>query len=122
MVYWNDNEITKKYEDITFKVPKIAVVSTDEFDEFMEVNELWEIALSLDSNIDIENTFLNANLSNKLVKTLKDFIDDIKFPLAVRSSSLLEDSQYQPLAGMYSTYMLPNKNKSKCNNVYNIYN
>ena len=111
--YWNDNEITKKYENITFKVPKIAVVSTDEFDEFMEVNELWEIALSLDSNIDIENTFLNANLSNKLVKTLKDFIDDIKFPLAVRSSSLLEDSQYQPLAGMYSTFMLSNSHRNK---------
>ena len=93
--YWKDNEITKKYEDITFKVPKIAVV------------------LSLDSNIDIENTFLNANLSKKLVKTLKDFLDDVKFPLAVRSSSLLEDSQYQPLAGMYSTFMLSNSHRNK---------
>ena len=74
----------------------------------METNNLWDIALGNLSNKKIEEKFIAAKLSEKLIKNLERIIQEIIFPLAVRSSSLLEDSQYQPLAGMYSTYMLPN--------------
>ena len=111
--YWKNNEIVEKYVDVNFRIPKIAVVSTDEFDEFMEENALWEKVLSLDDNKIIENIFLKASLSKKIINSLKDFLNHVKFPLAVRSSSLLEDSQYQPLAGMYSTFMLSNSHRSK---------
>ena len=104
--------LTEKYPDITISVPKVAVVSTDEFDQFMEVNNLWETALSLENNRDIENIFLKGRLSRKLIQTLKEFLKELNYPLAVRSSSLLEDSQYQPLAGMYATYMLPNSHEN----------
>ena len=116
--YWQDDKITEEYTDITFRVPRVAVICTDEFDEFMEVNKLWENALSLDDNKDIENIFLKGSLSKKLVRTLRDFLKEADYPLAVRSSSLLEDSQYQPLAGMYSTFMLPNchKDNTECLN------
>ena len=78
----------------------------------MNLNRLWETALSLDDNKDIEAIFLKGNLSQMLMKTLKELLKEVTFPLAIRSSSLLEDSQYQPLAGMYATYMLPNCHKS----------
>ena len=80
-----------------------AIINTNlnEFDQFMAVNNLWETVLSLDNNKDLEEIFLQGRLSRKLVQTLKEFLKEIHFPLAIRSSSLLEDSQYQPLAGMY---------------------
>ena len=109
--FWNQANITEKYSEVKFRVPKVSVVSTDEFDEFMEVNDLWEAALSLDNNKDLEEIFLKGRLSKKLIQNIKEFLKDIDYPLAIRSSSLLEDSQYQPLAGMYSTYMLPNCHK-----------
>ena len=93
-------------------MPKVVVIGTDEFDEFMDVNNLRESSLSLDDNRDLEDVFLKGRLSRKLVQTLKELLKEIHFPLAVRSSSLLEDSQYQPLAGMYATYMLPNCHES----------
>jgi phosphoenolpyruvate synthase/pyruvate phosphate dikinase len=74
----------------------------------MEVNKLWETALSLINNRDLVAVFLKGRLSRNLVQTLKEFLKDVNYPLALRSSSLLEDSQYQPLAGMYSTFNLPN--------------
>ena len=78
----------------------------------MDVNNLWETALSLDDNRDLEEVFLKGRLSRKLVQTLKELLKEVHYPLAIRSSSLLEDSQYQPLAGMYATYMLPNCHES----------
>jgi len=87
-------------------------VCTDEFDQFMAVNNLWETALSMNDNKDLEEIFLRGRLSRKLVQTLKEFLKEVHFPLAVRSSSLMEDSQYQPLAGMYATFMLPNCHES----------
>ena len=80
----------------------------------MITNNLWKIAFDKKkSDRSITRAFLKGSLSKNLSSTLKNYLSSIKFPIAVRSSSLLEDSQYQPLAGMYSTYMLPNKNKSK---------
>ena len=103
----NDN-LKNKFPEIKIRVPKIIVIATHEFDYFMESNNLWDIALGNLSNEKIEKKFIRGKLSKKLILNLKEIIKKVTFPLAVRSSSLLEDSQYQPLAGMYSTYMLPN--------------
>ncbi|SVC92838.1 uncharacterized protein METZ01_LOCUS345692, partial [marine metagenome] len=109
--YLSQADFIDQFDNIIIRVPKVAVVSTDEFDQFMEVNELWETALSLDNNQDLEDIFLKGRLSRNLVQTLKEFLKEVDYPLAIRSSSLLEDSQYQPLAGMYATYMLPNSHE-----------
>ena len=109
-----DNTFKKSYPNIQIRIPKVAVIGTDEFDSFMNDNKLWKIAFSKKkSDKSIINAFLKVSLSKKLTSTLSRYLSDVKFPIAVRSSSLLEDSQYQPLAGMYSTYMLPNSEKSK---------
>ena len=80
----------------------------------MSINKLWKIAFDAKkSDKSIIKAFLKASLSKNLKSTLTNYLNSVKFPIAVRSSSLLEDSQYQPLAGMYSTYMLANKDKSK---------
>ena len=75
---------------------------------------LNKIAFSKNKNDrDIISKFLKGEISSKLKNTLSKFLDKMRSPLAIRSSSLLEDSQYQPLSGMYATYMLPNSNRSK---------
>ena len=110
----NESGLNKKFDKINLRVPKVAVIGTDEFDYFMNENNLWKIAFAKNkSDKSIINSFLKGTLSKELTKTLSKYLSNIRFPLAIRSSSLLEDSQYQPLAGMYATYMLPNSNKSK---------
>jgi CheY-like chemotaxis protein len=89
-------------------LPKTVVLCTDIFDEFMEINNLYPIALSDISDEDMLRHFLQATLPDRLLGDFMAFIEVIKSPLAVRSSSLLEDSYYQPFAGIYSTYMIPN--------------
>jgi len=112
LAFLNENiykqKIIEKFPKINLRVPRTIVVSTEEFDIFMDKNNLWEIALKLDNNDLIVKQFLKARLSKKVIKSLKLFLETIHTPLAIRSSGLLEDSQYQPLAGMYSTFMLPN--------------
>tara|TARA_B100001142_G_scaffold16348_1_gene15252 strand:- start:14873 stop:17659 length:2787 start_codon:yes stop_codon:yes gene_type:complete len=103
-----DQDIVDKFPNINLKVPKSFVISTDYFDIFMDENNLWETALNSKNNELIIEKFLKARLSRDIIKSLKSFLRTIDTPLAVRSSGLLEDSQYQPLAGMYSTFMLPN--------------
>ena len=102
------NNIIEKFPSINLKVPRTAVISTDSFDTFMDENNLWEIALNNNNNEEIIKHFMKARLSKGLIKSIKSFLKTIDTPLAIRSSGLLEDSQYQPLAGMYSTFMLPN--------------
>ncbi len=96
-----------KYEDFPVTTPKTVVLCTDIFDEFMEANNLYPVALSYRSDEDILKHFLSAKLPKRLVSDFLVFFDAIHSPIAVRSSSLLEDSQYQPFAGIYSTYMIP---------------
>lgn len=108
----NDSGIREKYADIDIRVPHVAVLGTDEFDRFMNHNNLWEAVLPLQDNKKINKLFLKSALSHDLEKILTVFLSKIHYPLAVRSSSLLEDSPYQPLAGMYSTYMYPNAGKT----------
>lgn len=88
-------------------IPKTVVLCTDLFDEFMEANNLYPVALSDREDEDILKHFLAAKLPKRLVSDFLVFFDAIEGPIAIRSSSLLEDSQYQPFAGIYATYMIP---------------
>lgn len=89
-------------------IPKTVVLCTDIFDEFIDNNDLYQVALD-DSKSDSEilTHFLNARLPEHLRDDLRVFLDVVKAPIAIRSSSLLEDAHYQPFAGIYSTYMIP---------------
>ena len=87
--------------------PKTVVLCTDIFDEFMEANQLYESALADRPDEQILKQFLAAKLPKRLVSDFLVFFEAIEAPIAIRSSSLLEDSQYQPFAGIYSTYMIP---------------
>lgn len=94
-------------ENFNTNIPKTVVICTDIFDEFMETNELLPVALSDVDDETILKYFLRASLPASLIDDLMAFFDVVKSPIAVRSSSLLEDSHYQPFAGIYSTYMVP---------------
>jgi CheY-like chemotaxis protein len=89
-------------------IPKTVVLCTDIFEEFMETNNLYPVALSDIGNDELLRYFLHASLPARLIDDLTAFFDVIRRPVAIRSSSLLEDSHYQPFAGIYSTYMAPN--------------
>ena len=95
------------FHNATVKIPKTVVLCTDIFDEFMETNGLYSIALNDLADEEILRQFLRATLPLRLIEDLMAFFDVVKRPIAVRSSSLLEDSHYQPFAGIYSTYMVP---------------
>jgi len=96
------------FDNITVTIPKTVVIGTDLFDEFMEENNLYRIALSDDvSDEEILTAFLKAKLPDRLNSDLLTIVSMVNKPLAVRSSSLLEDSYYQPFAGIYNTYMVP---------------
>ena len=94
-------------DNLAVNIPKTVVICTDIFDEFMETNELYPVALGDADDETILRYFLRASLPSRLIEDLMAFFDVVKSPIAVRSSSLLEDSHYQPFAGIYSTYMVP---------------
>ena len=94
-------------DNFAVTIPKTVVICTDIFDEFMETNGLYPVALSDNDDETILRYFLRASLPKKLIEDLMAFFDVVKGPIAIRSSSLLEDSHYQPFAGIYSTYMVP---------------
>ncbi len=96
-----------QYEGVQVSIPKTVVLCTDFFDEFMEKNNLYPIALSDAPDEEILKHFMRAQLPDSLIADFFTFFDAVKSPIAVRSSSLLEDSHYQPFAGIYSTYMIP---------------
>ena len=97
----------EEFENARVAIPKTIVLCTDVFDEFMDTNNLYQIALSDADDDVILRYFLKAKLPDRLVEDFFTFFDVVKSPLAIRSSSLLEDSHYQPFAGIYNTYMIP---------------
>ncbi|MCK5136254.1 MAG: phosphoenolpyruvate synthase [Bacteroidales bacterium] len=101
------HQLYDKYPNVVIKVPKTVVISTDVFDEFMEMNDLYGIGLSDLPDEEILTHFVGAKLPGWLHQDLYAVISIIEAPIAVRSSSKLEDSHYQPFAGVYSTYMIP---------------
>ena len=96
-----------EFENASVAIPKTVVLCTDIFDEFMDTNNLYQVALSDVDDETILRTFLNARLPNRLMEDFLAFFNVVNSPIAIRSSSLLEDSHYQPFAGIYSTYMIP---------------
>jgi len=113
MFLLNSFMIELEFKNISIEIPKTIVVGTDEFDKFMEENNLHEFALSNIADKRIKQKFVNAKLSKSIRDDLDFLLKDLDGPLAVRSSSLLEDSAYQPFAGIFSTYMIPNNSNSK---------
>jgi hypothetical protein len=99
------------YYGIVISIPNTIVLATDIFSEFMEMNDLYEIAFSDAENEVILKKFTVAALPIYISEKLERFLQDNTYPLAVRSSSLLEDSYYQPFAGIYATYMIANNGK-----------
>lgn len=102
--------IFKTFENISIQIPRTIVLATSVFDEFMENNNLFEFAVSDKSDTEILDAFINAKFPTQYLTHLIKFLEVIRKPFAVRSSSLLEDSHYQPFAGVYSTYMIPYTN------------
>ena len=101
------NPVCDDFEGVQITIPRTIVICTDLFDEFMESNNLYPLALSDRSDAEILEAFLKAPLPERLIEDMKALCEVLDRPIAVRSSSLLEDSHYQPFAGIYATYMVP---------------
>ena len=96
-----------EFEGVKVSIPKTVVLCTDVFDQFMDNNNLYQLALSDAPDEEILQAFIRAQLPDQFIDDFKTFFEAIRHPIAIRSSSLLEDSHYQPFAGIYSTYMIP---------------
>jgi hypothetical protein len=101
-------ELHAKFKNVIIAVPKTIVVSTEGFDTFISENNLGEIATGDYSDPEVIRLFTDARIPELLKQDLKEYLKHARYPLAVRSSSLLEDAQFQPFAGIYKTYMIPN--------------
>jgi CheY-like chemotaxis protein len=105
----NDYNVRDRFEGVQIYVPPAVVLGTDVFDQFVDENNLRKFAIGCGDDKEITRRFLQAEkFPEEILGELAAFLDIIRSPLAVRSSSLLEDSQYHPFAGVYETYMLPN--------------
>jgi CheY-like chemotaxis protein len=105
----NDYNVRNTFENVEISVPPAAVIGTEVFDRFIDDNNLRSFALNCTDDEEITKRFLEAEkFPEDILGDLAAFIRLIHSPIAVRSSSLLEDSQYHPFAGVYETYMLPN--------------
>jgi hypothetical protein len=103
-----NNFLENEFPGISVSIPRFVLITTDIFDSFMQTNDLYGIALSGESDDMIAHKFLDASLPTELLGDLRGLIEKVHTPLAVRSSSLLEDSLYEPFAGIYGTKMIPN--------------
>ena len=102
------HRFSRKFRNVRVTVPPAVVLASGVFDEFLQENHLADFALNCDDDATIERRFLEAALPSSVRNQLLEFLSEIHYPLAVRSSSLLEDSQYQPFTGVYETFMLSN--------------
>jgi CheY-like chemotaxis protein len=100
---------SRRFPGVKVTVPPAVVISTDVFDRFLAENNLLDFAIHCDDDAEIQQRFLSAPLPAQLQEDLRAFLTEVDYPLAVRSSSLLEDSHYQPFTGVYETFMLGNK-------------
>ena len=103
-----DPAIYEKYKDIAIEIPKTLVISTDGFESFISKNRLHHFAVEDVPDRQIADAFLQAEMPDWLVRELAFYLSQVKLPLSIRSSSSLEDAQFQPYAGLYQTYMIPN--------------
>jgi CheY-like chemotaxis protein len=107
----NQRRIGRRFPGIRISVPPTLVLATDIFDRFVADNDLLDLAMHSSDDKEIERWFIAARLPSTLIDTLLAFLEKVHYPLAVRSSSLLEDSQYQPFSGVYETFMLANQHE-----------
>jgi hypothetical protein len=105
--------LQNRFDGIKVSVPSAVVIGTDVYEQFMLENNLWDVALTSGDDHDIERRFLDSSFPAEVVEWLRELLELMRYPLAVRSSSLLEDSQYQPFAGIYKTFMLPNNHSDE---------
>jgi len=105
------NRISRRFPGVRIAVPPTVVLATDVFDRFLTENNLLDFAIHSTDNAEIEQRFLAAALPASVRDNLLAFVSEVQYPLAVRSSSLLEDSQYQPFTGVYETFMLANQHQ-----------
>lgn len=103
------SRMIRRFPAVRISVPPAVVLATDAFDQFLVENNLLDFALQCEDDSEIQQKFLAAPFSTSLTEDLKSFLAEVNHPLAVRSSSLLEDSQYQPFTGVYETFMLGNQ-------------
>ncbi len=103
-----NQELNEKYSTINIKIPKTLVICTDGFESFVTKNHLEGLASEGYTDEEVAKSFLKGDMPAWLVKDLEAFVPQVRIPLSVRSSSLLEDAQFQPYAGLYQTYMIPN--------------
>ena len=106
------HKIIHKFENVCITIPRTVVLTTDVYDEFMEINNLYKVATTEIEDEEILMQFVEAKFPKTISDQLKYFLEKVNKPIAVRSSSLLEDSHYQPFAGVYATYMVPNSDKN----------
>jgi hypothetical protein len=107
------HKLFKKYEDVLISIPRTVVLSTEVFDEFMEQHKLILFVANCNNDEEILNKFISKSLPQWVLDDIQAFLQISNAPLAIRSSSVLEDSHYQPFAGIFATYMLPNTSKDK---------
>jgi len=106
-------EIRQQFPDLAIQIPPTLVVCSNEFARFLEDNRLWDASLKGSLPYpDLQERFLKGKLREEMIRDLRSYLQAVREPLAVRSSSILEDSHNLPLAGLYSTYMLPNSEES----------
>jgi CheY-like chemotaxis protein len=104
----SEHQVGERFRGMRVAVPPSVVIGTDVFDEFLERNDLRDFAINVSDEQEIGRRFLASPLPDAVMRDLASFLEIVRFPLAVRSSSLLEDSQHQPFAGVYETHMLSN--------------
>jgi len=112
--------IARRFPGVRIVVPPAVVLATDMFDQFLAESNLSDFALHCDDDSEIQQRFLDSPLPAELQENLKAFLAEVNYPLAVRSSSLLEDSQYQPFTGVYETFMMGNQQASLDERLYEL--
>lgn len=108
-----NRDFSQKFENAEIAIPNMTVIATDIFDIFMSENRLYDFVRKNPDDKTTKETFLKSRLPHNLTESLKKLISEIDYPLSVRSSSIMEDSQSQPFAGIYETYMIPNSHSDE---------
>ncbi len=107
------HRLFRKYDNVNISIPRTVVISTEVFDEFMEQHDLIRFVAKSNNDDEILNKFISKSLPQWVLEDIQAFLNVVKRPIAVRSSSVLEDSHFQPFAGIFATYMIPNTNNSE---------
>lgn len=111
------HRLCRKYKDVNITIPRTVVLSTEVFDEFMETHQLIRFVAKTKNDDEILKEFVSKPLPQWVLDDIKVFLNVTTAPIAIRSSSVLEDSHYQPFAGIFATYMIPNTEKEKLLNM-----